>query len=65
MERDRTHNAHARQFPTGQLAEECESLAIRALGQLGDRANAEQRAATFRQRFPDSLLLDCIEEALK
>jgi hypothetical protein len=56
---------HAAQFPNGQLSEERESLAIRALLHLGRREEARARAAEFRARYPDGLLLDVVEKALE
>ncbi|MDP1823450.1 MAG: hypothetical protein Q8L48_09415 [Archangium sp.] len=56
---------HAAQFREGQLAEERESLAIRALLRLGRRDEAETRAAAFRGRYPEGLLLDVVEKALE
>jgi hypothetical protein len=56
---------HAARFPEGQLAEERESLAIRALLRLGRRDEAETRAAAFRGRYPEGLLLDVVEKALE
>ncbi|MBK7861402.1 MAG: hypothetical protein IPJ65_22865 [Archangiaceae bacterium] len=55
---------HAAKFPTGQLVEERESLAIRALVLAGRRAEAERRAAAFRARFPESMLRGVIDAAL-
>ncbi len=55
---------HAEQFPAGQLAEERESLAIRALAALGRGDEARARAAAFRSRFPDSLLLEAVNAAV-
>lgn len=56
---------HAARFPTGQLSEERESLAIRALLGLGRRDEALTRAGQFRARYPDGLLLDVVEKALE
>ncbi len=56
---------HARRFPSGQLAEEREIVAIRALMLLGRRAEAETRAAEFRAKFPESLLIDVVNEAVR
>lgn len=58
-------DAHTRKFPNGQLAEERESLAIRALVLLGRRDEATARAAQFKTRYPDSLLSDVVDAALK
>lgn len=56
---------HARRFPSGQLAEERESIAIRALMELGRKAEAVARATEFRARFPESLLIDVVNEAVR
>jgi hypothetical protein len=45
---------HAELFPGGMLAPEREILAIDALRKLGRDAEAEQRLARFRARYPDS-----------
>lgn len=55
---------HETQFPQAQLSEERESLAIRALAALGRHAEAQTRAADFRQHYPDSVLLEVVEQAL-
>jgi hypothetical protein len=52
-------------FPEGELLEERRSLEIRALVALGRRAEAEARAAAFRSRFPGSLLIPVVDEALE
>jgi hypothetical protein len=57
-------DAHSRKFPTGQLAEERESLAIRALVLLGRRDEAASRATQFKARYPNSLLSDVVDAAL-
>jgi hypothetical protein len=56
---------HLSQFRDGQLSEERESLAIRALLRLGRRDEAQTRAAAFRGRYPESLLLDMVDAALE
>lgn len=55
---------HERLFPDGQLDEEREALAVRALvmGERGDAARA--RAARFRRRYPGSVMLPAVEAAL-
>ena len=55
---------HAMMFPNGQLAEERESLRIRALVATGRRAEGEAQATQFRRRFPNSALLPSVEGAL-
>lgn len=55
---------HAAMFPTGRLAEERESLAIQALMTVGRTSEARQRAATFQQQHPRSLLLPLIRKLM-
>jgi hypothetical protein len=55
---------HAHQFPRGQLAEERDSLAIRALVQEGELDAARARASQFRARYPHSIFLPALETAL-
>ena len=55
--------AHESRFATGQLIEERESLAIEALLAAGRHDAATARAASFRTRFPHSMLLPAIEAA--
>lgn len=50
-------NAHARQFPNGRLAEECEALRVSCLNSLGRGNDARRAAASFATRFPHSVLL--------
>jgi hypothetical protein len=57
-------DAHERRFPAGALSQEREAMAIHALVLTGDRARAERRAATFRARFPGSVLQPLIDTAL-
>jgi hypothetical protein len=56
---------HAKRFPSGQLVEERESVAIRALVVLGRKDQAIARATEFRAHFPDSLLIDVVNEAVR
>lgn len=56
---------HARKFPNGHLAEERESLAIQALVGAGRDADARTRAARFRAKYPQSLLLPAVEAAVR
>jgi hypothetical protein len=56
--------AHHRRFASGQLAEEREALRVKALLGLGRRAEAQQAASAFRERFPRSVLLRRIESML-
>jgi hypothetical protein len=55
---------HEKLYPAGQLAEEREALAVRALvlTNRGDQARA--RAARFRKRYPASVMLPAVEAAL-
>lgn len=46
-----------RMFPQGMLYEEREALLILSLDKLGQSAEAERRAAAFRERFPTSAFL--------
>jgi hypothetical protein len=55
---------HEKLYPSGQLAEEREALAVRVLvsTQRGDLARA--RAARFRRLYPRSVMLPAVEAAL-
>jgi TolA-binding protein len=53
---------HQREYPRGQLAEEREALRVRALWGMGQKASAESAAASFRQRYPRSMLLSWMKE---
>ncbi len=57
--------AHAREFPRGQLAEEREVMAIQALVATHRMPEARQRAAAFRTTYPASALLPVIDEAVQ
>jgi hypothetical protein len=56
---------HAARFPNGQLSEERESLQVQALASSGRLDEARLRAAEFRARFPNSLLLPAVDAALE
>jgi len=56
---------HTRRFPHGPLAEEREALRIEALAGLGSTDEARRHAAVFATRFPRSVLLSRVREALK
>lgn len=56
-------DAHAREFPSSQLAEEREVLAIQALASAGRTAEARRRGAAFRMRWVNSPLLPIVDEA--
>jgi hypothetical protein len=49
--------AHARRFPSGQLAEQREALRVRSLAGAGRADEAHRAAAAFAARFPRSVLL--------
>jgi hypothetical protein len=55
---------HARQHPRGRLGEERETLRIRALAAAGRLGEARQRAQAFKQRFPQSLMIPVLEQAV-
>lgn len=56
-------NKHAKQYPGGAFAPERESIAIRALVQLGRMAEARKRAETFRRVFPNSVFRGAVDAA--
>jgi hypothetical protein len=47
---------HSKEFPRGQMAEEREALAIQSMAKLGRVADARERAADFKTRYPNSVL---------
>jgi TolA-binding protein len=53
---------HARRFPDGPLAEECEALRVESLLAAGHAAEARRVGARFAARFPRSVLLPGIVE---
>ena len=53
---------HARRFPSGPLAEECEALRVESLLAAGHTVEAKRAGAAFAARFPRSVLLPGIEE---
>ena len=53
---------HARRFPNGPLAEECEALRVESLLAAGHTVEARRAGAAFAARFPRSVLLPGIEE---
>lgn len=55
---------HALRFPSGQLAEERESLWIQSLAAAGDADAARARATDFRRRFARSIFLPGIDAAI-
>jgi hypothetical protein len=56
---------HARLYPTGQMEEEREALAVQALIAEGDGQAARVRAEKFRTRFPRSIQLQVVSKALR
>ncbi len=56
-----TLNRHRIGFASGQLAEEREALAIQALGLSGREDEARARAADFRTRYPQSMLMPAVD----
>jgi len=56
---------HAQAFPEGRLVEEREALTIRLLVRQGHRAEANRRAARFRQEHPHSIQQPNIDAALR
>ena len=55
---------HGRRFPHGKLGEEREALAVQALARAGRADEARRRGAAFRARFPSSLFLLAVDDAL-
>lgn len=55
---------HRRQFASGQLAEDRESLAVEALVTLGRGEEARRRAEAFRRRWPDGVYRARVDAAL-
>jgi TolA-binding protein len=53
---------HARRFPDGPLAEECEALRVESLLAAGHAGEARRAGAAFAARFPRSVLLPGIEQ---
>lgn len=60
-----TLRQHARLFPSGQLAEERESLLVQALVAKGDYGQARERATRFHRQHPHSLFAPVVEQALQ
>jgi hypothetical protein len=56
---------HERRFPVGQLTEEREALRVEALLSARRTDEARSAAAAFRNRFPRSVLLSRVSEALQ
>ncbi len=55
---------HRRRFPNGQLAEEAELLRVRSLAGLGRAKEARAAAEAFGARFPHSVALPRLRQAL-
>jgi hypothetical protein len=55
---------HGRRFPDGRLAEEREALRVRSLASSGHRGEARQALDGFASRFPRSVLLPRLREAV-
>lgn len=51
---------HEHDYPSSRVAEEREVLFVRALAGAGRTAEAHERAARFRERYPNSLFLPAI-----
>jgi hypothetical protein len=56
---------HDRRFPNGRLAEEREALRVRSLAASGHRDEARRSAAAFANRFPRSVHLPRLAEAVR
>jgi hypothetical protein len=55
---------HSRQYPASQFEQEREALRIQALVGLGRQDEARALARSFEQRFPESILLEGIRQAV-
>jgi outer membrane protein assembly factor BamD (BamD/ComL family) len=56
---------HAREFPHGRLAEERDVLRVQALALGGRTDEARTRAEAFRARYPKSVFLPLLDDALR
>jgi len=56
---------HTRRFPQGCLAEERDALRVRALVDAGQPQAARQAAAAFARRYPHSVLIPHIRQAVE
>jgi hypothetical protein len=56
---------HERSFSDATLAEERDSLRVKALAAAGHHDEARARTAAFRRRFPSSIFLPAVESALR
>jgi hypothetical protein len=55
---------HVREFPNGELSEEREALAVKALVMAGRYDAARARGAAFHTRWPRSVMTRAVESAL-
>jgi hypothetical protein len=55
---------HGRRFPNGRLAEEREALRVRSLASSGRRGEARNAVDAFANRFPRSVLLPRLRDAV-
>jgi hypothetical protein len=60
----RSLDQHAAHYPTGQLSEEREALAVQALVALGRVDEARGHAAAFTKRYPTSMLSPVVQAAV-
>ncbi|WP_394845463.1 hypothetical protein LZC95_51585 [Pendulispora brunnea] len=56
---------HAQRFPRGHLSEERDGLWVQALANAGEGAAARTKAAEFRRKYPQSLLLPAVDAAVE
>jgi hypothetical protein len=57
--------AHRDRYPDGALVEEREALTVLALAKLGRVDDANEKAARFKAKYPSSLFLGAVEDAIK
>ncbi len=55
---------HGHRFPNGRFAEEREALRVRSLARCGRQTEARRALQAFADRFPNSVLLPHLREAL-
>jgi len=56
---------HGRRYPRSVLSQEREALTVKALVAAGRHAEARAAAASFGQHYPDSMLLDSVQNATR
>lgn len=56
---------HSKRFPTGRLMEEREALRVRSLASAGNMDQARRAFAAFATRFPRSVLLPRLRQAVQ